>query len=65
MWERWQKIITSGKNEYPYEGKAIMTWGDLVVITPVPDDLLVNKTGAVLDALTVVLISKEKGIKPT
>jgi len=26
----------------PYYGKAIMTWGDLVVITPVPDDLLVN-----------------------
>lgn len=42
-----------------------MTWGDLVVITPVPGDLLVNKTGAVLDALTVVLISKDKGIKPT
>ena len=27
-----------------------MTWGDLVVITPVPDDLLVNKIGTVLDA---------------
>lgn len=36
-----------------------MTRGDLVVITPVPDDLIVNKTGAVQNHFILSVKSKE------
>ena len=39
-----------------------MTRGDLVVITPVPDDLIVNKTGAVQNHFMLSAFSKENRI---
>ena len=42
-----------------YKGKAIMTRGDLVVIAPVPDDLIVNKTGTVQNHFMLSWFSHE------
>ena len=39
-----------------------MTRGDLVVITPVPDDLIVSKTGAVQNHFMVSVLSQDDGI---
>jgi hypothetical protein len=36
-----------------------MTRGDLVVITPVPDDLIVNKTGAVQNHFMLSMFRKK------
>lgn len=38
-----------------------MTRGDLVVITPVPDGLIVSKTGAVQNHFMLSLRSQEPG----
>jgi len=45
-----------------YKGKAIMTRGDLVVIAPVPDDLIVNKTGTVQNHFMLSEFSHENQI---
>lgn len=39
-----------------------MTWDDLVVIVPLPGDLLVNKTGAVQNHFKCSAYSKENRI---